>query len=204
MILVLAITSPTAFLEIDGIPSALLALQNLRTINISPPITVASNSDHAAEVRHLLKDELPDIRLLDCDPTKAKSLAQALAPMCVGIDAVMIHDASRPLAGQTQMEDVLGAFSDDVDAVRPAVAFTETLKILNANSVIKKTLDRSTVLRISTPELIRNSAIDFAGSDCGWFLPLKKGTRTLHIEGSPNGWRINTSEDRDLVELIRD
>jgi hypothetical protein len=108
------------------------------------------------------------------------------------------------LTNKKQFEDVIAAFSEETDAIRPAISFTETLKILDSNSVIRETLDRSSVLRISTPELIRVSAIDFAGTDCGWFLPLKKGARTSHIDGSPDGLRINTVEDRDLMELSTD
>ena len=204
MNMVLAVTSPSAFLKVNGTPSAVLALQCLRAIAPSIPISVAVASNNAAEVQILLKNENVNIEVLDCEPTNVHSFAAALAPMCVNIDAVMIHDASRPMTTRAQFESVLVAFDDKTDAVRPAMAFTETLKILDANSVIQKTLDRSTVHRISTPELIRVSAIDFAGSDCGWFLPLKKDVCTVQVEGYPDGLRINTVEDRDLMELNRD
>ena len=201
MNMVLAVTSPTAFLEVNGTPSAVLALQCLRVIGSFIPICVAVAANNAAEVQILLKKENVNIEILDCEPTNVRSFATAIAPMCVNIDAVMIHDASRPLTSRAQFESVLAGFNDQTDAVRPAMAFTETLKILDADSVIQKTLDRSSVLRISTPELIRVSAIDFAGTDCGWFLPLRKGARTTHIEASPDGLRINTEEDRNLMEL---
>ena len=199
--LVLAITSPTAFLEVNGVPSLVRALQSLRTIGSFLPISVAVGPNNSARVHHLLKDGNADTEVLDCEPTEARSFAEALAPTCVNIDAVMIHDASRPLVNPAQFEAVLAAFIDETDAVRPAMAFTETLKVLDADSVIKRTLDRTIVYRISTPELIRVSAIDFVGSDCGWFLPLKKGARTSQVEGNPDGLRINTEEDRNLMEL---
>lgn len=199
--MVLAITSPTAFLEVNGTPSAVLALQRLRAIGSSLPISIAVGSSHSSLARKLLKDEKLDLQVRDCEPTKARPFAEALAPMCFDIDAIMIHDASRPLVNQAQFEAVLAAFTDETDAVRPAMAFTETLKVLDSNSVIKRTLDRSTVLRISTPELIRVSAVDFAGTDCGWFLPLKKNARTSYIAAIPDGLRMNTEEDRNLMEL---
>lgn len=201
MHLVLAITSPTAFLDVNKTPSLILALDHLRSIGPSLPITVAVGQDYSASVRDIFKGEKVDIEVLDCEPTNARSFAEALAPMCVDIDSVMIHDASRPLVGQAQFEGVLAAFTDDVDAVRPTMPFTETLKILDSDSVIKETLDRSSVLRISTPELIRVFAIDIDGPDSGWFLPLIKGARTTYTEGSPEGLRINTTADRDLMEL---
>lgn len=202
--MVLAITSPTAFLEVNGTPCAVLALQRLRTIEPSLPISIAVSPEQSETLSGVLRDRNLSVEILICELGNARSFAEALAPMCIDVDAVMIHDASRPLVNQAQFEAVLAAFNDETDAVRPAMAFTETLKVLDADSAIKRTLDRSTVLRISTPEVIRVSAIDFAGSDCGWFLPLKKGARTLHVEGNPNGLRINKVEDRDLMELNRD
>ena len=201
MNMVLAVTSPTAFFKVNGTASAVLALRCLRVISSVIPISVAVATNNAAQVQILLKKENVNIEILDCEPTNVRSFAAAVAPMCVNLDAVMIHDASRPLTSRAQFESVLAGFNDETDAVRPAMAFTETLKILDADSVIQKTLDRSSVLRISTPELIRVAAINFVGDDGGWFLPLRQGARTTHIEASPDGLRINTDQDRNLMEL---
>jgi hypothetical protein len=38
-------------------------------------------------------------------------------------------------------------------------------------------------------------------TDSGWFLPLKNDAHVLHVEGEPEGLRINTVDDRDLMEL---
>jgi len=65
----------------------------------------------------------------------------------------------------------------DVDAVRPASAFTETLKAVTGDDMIERTIDRTSMLRISTPEMIRYSAIDFAGAASTWFVPLHAGAK---------------------------
>lgn len=198
---VLAITSPTAFLPVNKTSSLILALHRLESTQKLLSLSIAVDAHEVQQARDLLEQTTANIEILICQPTKPQSLAEVLEPRYGTVDAVMIQDASRPLTPDAQFEDVLAAFKDDTDAVRPAMPFTETLKILGQDSTIKETLDRSTVLRISTPELIRVSAIDRKEPDCGWFLPLKKGARTLHIEGSPEGWRINTPADRDLMEL---
>ncbi len=198
---VLVITSPTAFLPVNKTPSLILTLHRLESNQTLLSLSIAVEAHDAQKARDLLGRTTDNIEFVICQPTKPRSLAQALVSRYGNADAVMIHDASRPLTPDAQFEGVLAAFKDDTDAVRPAMPFTETLKILGRDSIIKETLDRSTVLRISTPELIRITAIDRDGSDCGWFLPLKEGARTLHIEGSPEGTRINTPADRDLMEL---
>jgi len=178
-----------------------VALRHLTSVGINSEVTIAVNEELAEDVQKILKTE--SIHILICEPTWPRSLAQALAPRFGDVDAIMIHDASRPMTPQSLFSAVVSAFGDEVDAVRPAMAFTETLKIVGRNSVIVETLDRSSVLRIGTPELIRVSAIDIDERDCGWFLPLKKEVRVLHIDGSPEGTRLNTSADRDLMELLQ-
>ena len=201
MQLILAVTSPTAFLKVGKALSIDLAMESLTTVGTSLPLTIAVNQGQSIALRDFLRDRNLDVETLICEPADTRSFADALLPGCTDFDALLIHDASRPFTSRLQFDGVLAAFKDGTDAVRPAMAFTETLKILDAHSVIKKTLDRSTVLRISTPELIRVSAIDFPGIDCGWFLPLRKGARTLQIEAVPEGLRINSVEDRDLMEI---
>lgn len=198
---VLAVTSDTGFLNLNGIPNLIRAFEALAPIFPSQKIIVAANPKDASTANELLKTRTANFELVIPQTFEPAVLALSIESLLENVQAVLIHDASRPMTSKTQFEGVLAAFDDETDAVRPVMAFTETLKILDADSVIQKTLDRSSVHRISTPELIRVSAIDFGGSDCGWFLPLKKGARTLHLEGNPDGLRINTEEDRDLMEL---
>lgn len=198
---VLAVTSDTALLHLGGIPILVRSCNILDTSLPSHAVFIAVSPEHASRVRTLLDARADRYEFIICQPSEPQSLAEALELRYGTVDAVMIHDASRPLTPDAQFEGVLAALKDDTDAVRPAVPFTETLKILGQDAIIKETLDRSTVLRISTPELIRVTAIDRDGPDCGWFLPLKEGARTVHIEGSPEGSRINTPADRDLMEL---
>lgn len=200
---VLVITSSTAFLPIKETPCLILALRQLTSAGTDSDCAIAVSADLAGRAQELLRSEKGEINFLLCQPELPSSLAHVLAGVLGNADAVVLHDASRPLTSKAQFREAISAFSNSVDAVRPAMPFTETLKILGSNSIIVETLDRSSVLRIGTPELIRVSAIDFEGPDCGWFLPLKKGVRTVHTEGRPEGTRISTSADLRLLELLQ-
>ncbi len=201
---VLVVTSDTGFLNLKGVPNLIRAFETLVPDSPSQKIIVAAASNHSSDVSDLLDAERADFELVTLKTFEPAVLAQTLEGALGNVQAVLIHDASRPLTSRAQFDAVFSAFTDETDAVRPAMAFTETLKILDANSVITRTLDRTSVHRISTPELIRVSAIDFTGPDCGWFLPLRNGARALHVEGSPDGLRMNSVEDRDLLELSKD
>jgi 2-C-methyl-D-erythritol 4-phosphate cytidylyltransferase len=198
---VLALTSDTALLSFNGVPILIRAYETLALIFPSQKIRVVATPKHASTAKALLEARNANFELVIPETFEPKVLAQSLESLLGNVQAALIHDASRPLTSTEQFDAVLAIFSDETDAARPAMAFTETLKILDADSVIKRTLDRSSVLRVSTPELIRVSAIDFTGSDCGWFLPLKKNARIKHIEASPDSLRINSEDDRNLMEL---
>lgn len=199
--LILAVTSPTALLEVNKTPSLIRAIHGLQAFWPTLPLTVAVTSDNSLDVYEILEIHKISHELLVCDPTHPADFAAALAPECQICDALLIHDASRPLINAGELARIFGALTDVVDAVRPAITFTETLKIVDPNSaVIRETLDRTSVKRISTPELIRTSVIDIKAKDQGWFLPLKKNARVEYVEGSPEGLRINSKAERDLLE----
>lgn len=200
MRLVVAVTSATALLEVNKTPSMIRAIHGLQDFWPTLPLTIAVNVEHSAKVTALLEKNGISHELLLCDPCDPHALAIALAPESRNCDAFIIHDASRPLTSPDQFSRIVEALTDSVDAVRPAITFTETLKIIGSDSVIKKTLDRTSVRRISTPELIRTSAVNSKGKDRGWFLPLKKDAQTEHVEGTPETLRINSVGERDLLE----
>lgn len=201
---VLAITSSTAFLETGEIVNLVRAYDTLTTFFPTLSIHVAARSADIDRSRLLLGARDNRTEFATCDSLEPHALAGAIKPFWLNSESVLIHDASRPFVDHEQFERVFTAFNDEVDAVRPAMPFTETLKVLTTDSIIQETLDRSTVLRISTPELIRTSAIEVNGSDSGWFLPIKKNSRIEHVAGSPRGLRINSQSDADLMELQQD
>lgn len=200
MHLVVAVTSSTALLEVNKTPSMIRAIHGLQEFWPTLPLIVVVGAEHCAQVTATLEKHRISHELRLCDPCDPHALTIALAPESSNCDAFLIHDASRPLTSTDQFSRIAEAFTDAVDAVRPAIAFTETLKIIEFDSIIKETLDRTSVRRISTPELIRTSAIDLKGKDRGWFLPLKKEAKTEHVEGTPEALRINSVGERDLLE----
>jgi len=197
---VIVVTSTTALLEVNGSPSLIRALHDLQTFFPTHVITIAVTIENEESVRDLLREKNIQASLLTCNQAQPSALAKALLPIIQSCQAILIHDGSRPFISPDQISRVIDAFQDDVDAVRPAIAFTETLKIIGPHSKVEGTLDRNTVRRISTPELIRTSAIDLEGANTGWFVPLKRQARIQYVAGNPESLRINSIDERDLLE----
>jgi hypothetical protein len=84
--------------------------------------------------------------------------------------------------------------------VRPVSEFTETLKAVNADATIERTIDRTSMQRISTPEVIRFSAIDFDGQESTWFVPLKADAKISTVDADPESLRVNSLAEITLME----
>jgi 2-C-methyl-D-erythritol 4-phosphate cytidylyltransferase len=197
--LVVVVTSTTALLEVNKTPSLIRAINGLRTFWPTLPLTVCVSETNAPAVDDLLERKRVVHELIICDVDSPNEMASALLEESHTYDGLIIHDAARPFTTPEQNERLMESFMS-ADAVRPAIPFTETLKIVESHGVIRETLDRTKVRRISTPEMVRISAIDPKGKKGSWFLPLKKSAITVHVEGNPEGLRINSEADRDLLE----
>lgn len=197
---VVAITSATALLEVNKLPSLIRSIRDIQEFFPGLATAVAVSPMNELAVSGLLEKHEVSHELIICNPNQPKAFASALGTIIDSCEAVLIHDASRPLIGSDQFNRIIKALTNDVDAVRPAIAFTETLKVVGQDSVIEKTLDRNQVRRISTPELIRSSAIDSEGKGNGWFVPLIKDAHIAYVDGNPESLRINSIAERDLLE----
>lgn len=116
-------------------------------------------------------------------------------------DLVIIHDELLPLVSASQMQRTLDELGQ-AGAIRPTMAFTETIKSLDAEHRLNQTIDREKVRRISSPEVITSAAIDFAGEISTWSLPLKANTQTLQIESEAQGIRVNNVEEIKILEAL--
>lgn len=119
----------------------------------------------------------------------------------INADIFVIHDSLRPLVTSEQMQRTLDALGD-CDAVRATMAFTETLKSIGLNNRLETTIDRESVRRISSPQVIRKSAINFGGKVTTWSLPLVNGFKSCEVESDPQGIRVNNVEELKMLEAL--
>jgi len=194
---VVAVTSPIAFetLNKNSIVHTSFGIARAFSIETSldTHLAIAVSADDAHKVSDL------QCEILICEPNSPASLAAALkdSKLC---DLVAIHDSQRPLTRTNQFHRTVEGLIGDVDAVRPAAAFTETLKAVTPDQMIERTIDRTSMQRISTPEMIRFSAIDFAGAGSTWFVPLKSDAKTATVDADPESLRVNSAAEIALME----
>ena len=196
---VVAITSPIAFHQLKNqtiLSTCIKAAQGFVATISGAHLAIAGTAADLAKVSDI------DCEKIVCDPNKPGDLAGALRS--AEVDLVMIHDSQRPLTNQAQFERVYAALVSGIDAVRPVSPFTETLKSIDASNFIDETIDRNSMMRVSTPELIRYSAIDFGADPSTWFVPLTKIAKTAVVEADPDSARINSEKEIELMSYLLD
>ena len=193
--MIVAVTSPIAF-EILGNKTILHTSFNIaRAFSVETGIKtqLAIATSNQSQIDGL------DCEVLICDPNNPASLAAAIKAS-TPTDLVAIHDCQRPLTRTTQFHRAIEALIGNVDAVRPVSEFTETLKAVNADATIERTIDRTSMQRISTPEVIRFSAIDFEAKESTWFVPLKADAKISTVDADPESLRVNSLAEITLME----
>ena len=195
----MAITSPIAFHQLKNqtiLHTCIQAAQSFVASVAGAQLAIAGTDTELAKVSDI------DCEKIVCDPNKPVDFAGALRG--AQVDLVMIHDSQRPLTIQAQFERVYAGLVGGIDAVRPVSPFTETLKSIDSNNFIAETIDRNSMMRVSTPELIRYSAIDFDAVESTWFVPLTKIAKTAVVEADPDSARINSEKEIELMSYLLD
>jgi 2-C-methyl-D-erythritol 4-phosphate cytidylyltransferase len=209
--ILLAVTSALALSEFDGasvlVVSAKVVQEFSKAIEQLAPMTVVAPEELAPSVSKVLSHAAIKYSMLVCDPNDPIALAKVLGPCKDEFEIFVVHDSNRPLTPAAQFQLTIDALSPGIDAVRSSTAFTETLKSVSDAGFIGRTIDRNSIRRISTPEVIRVEAIDFtareSNANSGWFLPLKHDSRTTYVELEIESIRIDSVEDLSLLKAFQ-
>jgi 2-C-methyl-D-erythritol 4-phosphate cytidylyltransferase len=128
---------------------------------------------------------------------------------------VVIHDAARPLATPRLFEQALDELErhPDAAAVIAAAPVADTIKQVGEDgATVARTLDRSTLWAVQTPQVFRRAALERAlvaasdeelgrATDDAWLVERSGGA--VRILGSdPGNMKITTPEDLRVAELL--
>jgi 2-C-methyl-D-erythritol 4-phosphate cytidylyltransferase len=125
-------------------------------------------------------------------------------------DPVIVHDAARPLARPRLFERALREIeSTGADAVIAAAPVPDTIKETK-DGVVTRTLDRSVLWAIQTPQVFRRAALERAlsdeallarATDDAWLIEQQGGTVHVVSAGQPN-FKVTTPDDLRMAELL--
>ena len=166
-------------------------------------IIIPANASITDELKALLTDS--KIKIIEGGSTRQKSVYNAL--QVVKNDYLLIHDGARPLIRKDTIEYVLKAVVDK-QAVSVMTKTTDTIKEVDSEGRIIKTIDRSKLYNTQTPQAFKTSIIKDAHEK------LKDGNFTddssmleylgipvYIVNGSYTNIKITIKSDLDFAKL---
>jgi 2-C-methyl-D-erythritol 4-phosphate cytidylyltransferase len=144
---------------------------------------------------------------------RSQSVREALRASGGG-DPVIVHDAARPLArGELFIRAVDELERSGADAVVAAAPVSDTIKEVDADGhTVRRTLDRSRLWAVQTPQVFRRVALHRAltdasdellatATDDAWLIERAGGSVRV-IDAGPLNIKVTTATDLRLAELL--
>ncbi len=196
---------PKQFVALDGAPivaRAARAFADHRRIDsmtlVGPVETLAAACP-----------DFPEAGLVPGGATRQDSARAGLEALAVDPpDAVLIHDAARPLVPARVIDAVCDALMDGAEAVLPALPVTDTLKRA-ADGIVTGTVAREGLWRVQTPQGFRFALIlaahrAMAGqslTDDG-AVAEAAGLRVRLVPGAEENLKVTTPDDLARAESL--
>ncbi|HEV2062257.1 MAG TPA: 2-C-methyl-D-erythritol 4-phosphate cytidylyltransferase, partial [Solirubrobacteraceae bacterium] len=140
---------------------------------------------------------------------RSHSVRNALAEAGTG-DPVLVHDAARPLLTAELAERCLAAV-EGVEAAIAAAPVTDTIKEAGPDRVVRRTLDRSRLWAVQTPQVFRREALEramaqpdevLAEATDDASLVEAAGGRVRVVEAPRENLKVTTPVDLRVAELL--
>jgi 2-C-methyl-D-erythritol 4-phosphate cytidylyltransferase len=126
-------------------------------------------------------------------------------------DVFVVHDAARPLVNRDLVERCLEALVPGIDGAIAAIPMTDTVKEVAADGRVLRTLDRSTLWAIQTPQVFRadilrralerDAAALAAATDDAWLVDDVGGVITV-VESYPENLKVTRESDLRIAEAL--
>jgi 2-C-methyl-D-erythritol 4-phosphate cytidylyltransferase len=197
---------PKALVSVGGRPMLEWSVEALRSVAAIDQIVVALPAEALSEA--------PKGTLAVAGGTVRSASVRKALRACPDGDPVLVHDAARPLAPARLFERALAQLErSGADAVIAAAPVSDTIKEVGADGrTVARTLERSKLWAVQTPQVFRRSALEralldasdeqlAAATDDAWLIEQAGGIVEV-VESSPVNLKITTATDLTLVELL--
>jgi len=200
---------PKAFVVLAGRPLAAWSLEAIAAAGV-PRAVVAVPPGHGAAAEEALGRDFPlGLAFVEGGATRSESVRNALAA-AGDAEAVVVHDAARPLAEPDLFRRTLAALAD-ADAAIAAARVTDTIKEAGPDRLVVRTHDRSRLWAIQTPQAFRAAVLRRAldvppdvlarATDDAWLVERAGGSVRV-VESPPANFKVTTPHDLAVAESL--
>ena len=123
----------------------------------------------------------------------------------------VVHDAARPLVTRELVERCVDALQPGVDGAIAAVPMTDTVKEVATDGRVLRTVDRSTLWAVQTPQVFRadilrralerDAAALAAATDDAWLVDDVGGVIAV-VESFPENLKVTSESDLRIAEAL--
>jgi len=138
---------------------------------------------------------------------RSESVGNALA-VAPDADIVVVHDAARPFASAELFRACIAAIEDGADGAIAAAPVTDTIKEADADGRVTRTLDRSKLWSVQTPQAFRAEILrralegDVTSATDDASLVEALGGVVRIVEAPPSNFKITWPEDLARAEAL--
>jgi 2-C-methyl-D-erythritol 4-phosphate cytidylyltransferase len=151
---------------------------------------------------------LPDS--VEGGPVRSDSVRRALAA-APEAEVVVVHDAARPLVTRELVERCIAALQGGFDGAIAASPVIDTVKEADEQGRVTRTLDRSRLWAIQTPQVFVAAVLrdaldapleDLAAATDDASLVEAAGGRVRVVEAPPTNFKVTSNEDLDRAARL--
>ena len=200
----LGATLPKALVVVAGAPLVVHAVRAMADAGVDV-IVVAAPADYVGEMQALV----PEARVMAGGVLRQDSIALALPTLAGEVDIVLVHDAARGLAPVSVIRSVVAAVRDGADAVVPVLPALDTVKEVDADGHVVRTVDRSRLRVVQTPQGFRRSVLQRAHDEATGAevtddaaLVEALGLVVATVPGAPLAMKVTTAADIGVAESL--
>jgi 2-C-methyl-D-erythritol 4-phosphate cytidylyltransferase len=175
-------------------------------------VVVAAPEEARESVASLLADSSlgAEILVVAGGDTRQDSVARGLLALPDDVDVVLVHDAARPLVPEELVTAVAAAVRAGHVAVVPGLAVVDTVKEVDAASDVVRTVDRSSLRAIQTPQGFTREVLQRAHAAADLSAPAtddaglveRLGLRVHVIPGHEEAFKVTRPFDVIMAEAV--
>lgn len=196
--------TPKALRLLGGEPLLVHAVRRLRECPSVGPVVVAAPPAEVEQVQALV----PDALVVAGGAERQDSVAAGLAALPAEVDLVLVHDAARALVPVEVVEAVVAALRAGAPAVVPVVPVADTVKRVDVDGNVVRTLPREDLRSVQTPQGFRRDVLEAAHrtataaatDDAG--LVEAAGVTVRTVAGSPLAFKVTAPFDLVVAEAV--
>lgn len=192
-----------ALFEID-VPIIIRSIAAFERSTTIDTIVVVVAKGEMERVRSLVEHaKFTKISTIVCGGTTRQESSQYGVESVRDTDIIVIHDAARPFVTEETITATVAAAQTHGASIA-AIPIHDTLKIVHANGVIEKTLDRNIVYGAQTPQAFRANIIrtahaqalsdQYEGTDDASLVE-RLGIQVVIVPGTHDNIKITTPDD---------